>query len=60
MYYHGFGVKQSHEEAFAWYKQAADHDYAESCHNIALMYEYGVGVAADEDEAVKWHKKQAI
>ena len=59
IYYHGYGVCQSYEEAVEWYRLAADQGYALAQYNLGIMYENGTGVPQSYDEAVKWYRLAA-
>ena len=59
-YRFGIGVaEQDDQEAFKWYKKAAElgNEYAQS--EVALMYYTGKGVEQDDREAFKWSMKAA-
>lgn len=45
MYNSGRGVKENQEEAFKWYKRAAEAGLSISQFNLGLMYQHGRGVS---------------
>jgi len=53
MYSNGTGVEKDAEEAFKWYKKAADANDPEGKFQIAQMYMEGRGVPQDEVEGAK-------
>ena len=59
MYYYGEGVAQNYEEAFGWYKKAAEQGDADAQYRLGEMYENEEGVAQDYEEAFGWYKKAA-
>lgn len=59
MYNIGRGVRENHEEAFKWYRRAAEAGLSISQFNLGLMYQHGRGVNKDINEAVKWFLKAA-
>ena len=54
LYYNGDNVEMNKEEAFKWYKKAADKKFGQAQFNVGLMYYKGEGVSRDLNEAVKW------
>ena len=59
MYYQGKGVAQDHKQAAAWWRRAADQDFAQAQYNLgALCYE-GKGVAQDHKQAAAWYRRAA-
>ena|SRR5690606_8809546 len=60
MYEHGRGVAKSDEEAFMWYKQAAQQGHDAAQNNLGQMYKQGQGVKQDFKEAAKWFRKAAL
>jgi len=74
MYYYGDGVAKDFEEAFKWYRKAAeqgnraakkalsdaaDQGQAQAQYNLGLVYASGHGVSKDLEQAVKWYRKAA-
>ena len=59
LYYFGWGVPQSNDEALRWVNWSAQTGYAPAQFDLALYYLRGVGVAVDEDAAVKWLDRAA-
>jgi TPR repeat protein len=59
MYEFGRGVPQSFTEAAAWYRKAADQDYAIAQNNLGYLYRDGHGVPQSESEAAAWFEKAA-
>ena len=49
------GIGLDYEEAFRWFKQAADLELPAAQYNVGLYYENGIGVEQDEAEAAKWY-----
>lgn len=60
MYEHGRGVQKSNEEAFMWYKQAAEQGHDAAQNNLGQMYNKGEGVKQNFKEAVRWFRKGAL
>ncbi len=62
-YCFGYGVKQNHEKALAWYKKCAkaENSMFRGSTYIAIgdFYYEGLGVEKDYDEAVRWYQKAA-
>src|SRR5437588_10967929 len=50
----GLHVKQSDEQAFAWYMRAAKQGLREAENAVGVMYIYGQGVQCDQSEAMNW------
>ena len=48
---------QNHEEAFKWYKMAADQGFKDAIIKVIQMYNSGQGVSKDERLAEEWRKK---
>ncbi len=48
---------ENYEEAFKFYKKAANKDYAKACNALGRMYYYGYGVEENTEEAIKMLKK---
>jgi anti-anti-sigma factor len=55
----GSSVQQDMDEAFRWYRQAADLGHAEGQHKTGLDYAYGIGVDPDWSKAMAWYRKAA-
>ena len=53
-YKRGQGVAKDMDQAFAWFKKAADQNYIKSQYALGLMYQDGEGVRQDYAEARKW------
>lgn len=55
------GRRNSDEEAFKWYRKAAEQGHPEAQYELGLWYDGlgGSGVEEDEAEAVKWYRKAA-
>jgi TPR repeat protein len=51
--------KQNVEEAFRWFRTAAEQGYAQAQYNLGSLYYYGTGVPKDYQEALKWYRKAA-
>ena len=57
MYEEGRGIDQNLEEAFKWYKMAAQQDNPKAQYALGAMYEEGRGTDKDLEEAIMWYKK---
>lgn len=55
----GLPVDQDYAQAMAWFKKAADQDFASAQNNIGWMYQQGEGVSKDYTKALKWYRKAA-
>ena len=55
MYYYGYFVDQNYEEAFKWYKLAADQKDAKAQFVMGTMYFFGDHVDQDYEEAFNWY-----
>lgn len=53
-YENGIGVKQKAEQAFRWYKKAAESGHPSSFFNVGYMYYVGEGCTKNYSEAWKW------
>jgi hypothetical protein len=51
--------KKDPVEAVAWYRKAAEQDFATAQFNLGDMYEGGRGVPQDDVQAVAWYRKAA-
>ena len=49
------GVARNLNEAFQWYRLAAEQGMPWACDSLAQMYEEGRGVAADSACALRWY-----
>lgn len=52
-YAHGYGIHQSHEEAFKWYRKAAKSGNMHALFNLGVVYSKGCGIPQDYEKAVK-------
>lgn len=59
LYYRGEIVLKSPDEAFYWYKTAADRGYHWGMFNLGKCYYEGVGVDKNDAEARRWYKRAA-
>jgi uncharacterized protein len=59
MYERGQGVPQNRQEAFTWYRLAADQGNASAQFFLGTDYQLGQGVPEDHKEAVKWFRLAA-
>lgn len=59
MYDWGYGFKENAEEAFEWYKLAAESGCVFAMRNVANCYYSGRGCAVDYGEAKQWYTKAA-
>ena len=55
MYDMGEGVPQNSEQAFEFYRLAAEQGYADAQNNLGVMYDQGEGVSVNYKEAMKWY-----
>ena len=55
MYSNGWGVTQSDEEAFKWYRLAAEAGLTQAQTSLAKMYAKGRGTGKDVVEAHRWY-----
>lgn len=53
------GLAVDYQEAFRWYKKAAEQGYDLAQINIGHLFDYGLGVKENKREAVKWYKRAA-
>ena len=53
------GLAVDYQEAFRWYKKAAEQGYDLAQINIGYLYDNGLGVKENKREAVKWYKRAA-
>lgn len=53
----GKDVEQDYEEAYRWFRQAADQGFALSEHAVGECYKDGQGVQTDFHEAARWYQK---
>lgn len=59
MYEFGQGLERSTDEAFKWYRKAADQGLVAAQHNLGRSYNFGAGVAQNFATAEKWYLKAA-
>ena len=59
LYYYGKGVKQSYEQALAWYRMAAGHRKADAQFALGNCYMDGIGVESDYKEAAYYYRSAA-
>lgn len=57
-YGHG-GVPQNHNQAFKWYRLAAEQGSVKAQFTLGYKYNKGIGVLEDDEEAVKWYRLAA-
>ena len=55
----GGAWSKDEEEAFKWFKRAADQNYPDAEENLGIMYEKGLGEKQDYFEAVRWYQSAA-
>jgi len=55
----GLGRPQSYQDAYRWYKKAADKGLAEAQSNLGLIYKNGWGVQRDYQQALGWYRLAA-
>ena len=53
---YGWGVETDMQQAFEWYKKAADQKQPASCNAIGNLYRMGNGVKQDPKEALRWYQ----
>ena len=54
-----FGIKDQQEEAFRWFKQAAEHGYVDAEAELGRCYEDGDSVEQNYALAAAWYRKAA-
>ena len=59
MYQRGNGVPEDDAEGVAWYRRAADQDYADAQFLLGFVYSSGEGVPPDDAESVAWFRRTA-
>jgi len=59
MYYKGDGVERDLEQAFIWYRRAAQQGNADAQFNLANMYLLGEGTSENDSKAKDWFEKAA-
>ena len=59
MYAEGQGVEADLEQAFYYFRLAADQGHADAQNRVGLMYDEGRGVAVDDVEAIRWYERAA-
>ena len=59
MYYQRQNVKQDYEQAFYWFKKAAEQEYANAQNNLGIMYWNGEDITQNREQAFNWFKKAA-
>ena len=52
-----FELKREDDEAFFWFKKAAEHQDVDGMYNFARMYHMGRGIEKNERLAKEWYKK---
>lgn len=55
----GFGVRRDHEQAFYWYRAAAEQGVAEAQFNLGHLYASGLGVPQSYRTAAEWLERAA-
>lgn len=60
LYETGAFVQQDYNQAFQWYKKAAEQDYKQAWIDLAKCYLDGKGVEQNINEAIKWFEKAAL
>jgi TPR repeat protein len=58
-FFYGQGVIQDYEQAFFWYKKAADQGDKHAESRVGYCYKEGLGVDRDEEAAMQWYLKAA-
>jgi TPR repeat protein len=59
LYSNGFGVPFDNEQAFKWYKLAANQDNADAQCNLGVIFANGWGVAQSDEQALEWYGRAA-
>ena len=54
-----FAGRNHDEEAFEWYRRAAEQGHPEAQYELARCYDFGSGVEEDEAETFNWYRKAA-
>ena len=54
-YAFGYNLKQNYNDAFRWYRLAAEQGYANAQNQLGDCYDTGEGVAEDKQQAAKWY-----
>ena len=54
LYKNGLGVRKDFEEAYFWFKKAADKNNPIAQYNIGNMYCYGEGMEKDFAKGAEW------
>ena len=57
MYYDGEGVTRDYQQAFTWFKRAADQGHADAQALLGMLYYKGEGVPQDYNQAALWLQK---
>ncbi|MCL2713167.1 MAG: sel1 repeat family protein [Alphaproteobacteria bacterium] len=55
----GTGVPEDAQQAFSWFRQAAEQGHSGAQYCLSLMYENGDGVQPDAAQAFAWCRKAA-
>ena len=58
-YLYGEGVPRIEDEAFQWFRKAAELGNADAQCSLGFCYENSIGVYKDKKEAMKWYQKAA-
>ncbi len=58
-YYQGQGVKRDYNQAFLWYRRAAQQGNVEAQYKLGNIYLMGEGVTQDDRQAASWYEKAA-
>lgn len=58
-FYEGRGTVQDYNQAFYWYKKAAEQEHVEAERMLAFMYYNAQGTIKNVDAAIYWNKKAA-
>eukprot|EP01088_Endostelium_zonatum_P019863 TRINITY_DN706_c1_g1_i2.p1 TRINITY_DN706_c1_g1~~TRINITY_DN706_c1_g1_i2.p1 ORF type:complete len:678 (-),score=240.77 TRINITY_DN706_c1_g1_i2:32-1783(-) len=58
-YHEGTGVEKDQDQAYQWFKKAAEQGHVQAQFNAGLHYDKGEGVERDEEKAFEWTKKAA-
>ena len=56
-YYNGEGTTKDYNQAFYWYKKAAEAGNSDAMLNVGSMYLRGEGSTKDLNQAKYWYKK---
>jgi TPR repeat protein len=59
LHHNGKGCQTDYEEAYNWWKLAADQGYKDAVHYVGYCYEYGRGITKNISKAKEYYSKSA-